>query len=81
MVAPLSTLTLLMRPIQLLTPPRQSMFWMGVLFGVYIMGAVAIAIFWRWESRHPVLRIRKRPQPEIALNLSLKSPENIRTLR
>jgi len=57
------------------------MFWMGVLFGVYIMGAVAIAIFWRWESRHPVLRIRKRPQPEIALNLSLKSPENIRTLR
>jgi len=81
MVAPLSTLPLLMRPIQLLTPPRQAMFWMGVLFGVYIMGFVAIAIFWRWESRHPVLRIRNRPQPEIALNLSLRSPENIRTLR
>jgi hypothetical protein len=54
---------------------------MGALFGGYVVGLVVLAILWRWEWRHPVLRIRKLPKPEIALNLNLKDPENIRTLR
>jgi hypothetical protein len=56
-------------------------FLMGALFGGYVVGLVVLAILWRWEWRHPVLRIRKLPKPEIALNLNLKDPENIRTLR
>jgi hypothetical protein len=80
-LAPLGTLPALLYPIQRLAAPPQAMFWMGALLGIYATGLIAVAIFWRWESRHPVLRIRKIPAPEIALNLSLKSPENIRTLR
>jgi hypothetical protein len=60
---------------------RASIFLMGAVFGFYIAGLIALAIFWHWEWRHPVLRIRKLPKPEIALNLDLKDPENIRTLR
>jgi hypothetical protein len=81
MLAPLNTLPLLLRPIERLVPPRQAMFWMGMAAGAYVMGAFALAIWWRWELRHPLLRIRRVPRPEITLNLGLKSPENIRTLR
>jgi hypothetical protein len=60
---------------------RMHIFLIGALFGGYVVGLIAITVFWRWELRHPVLRIRQTPKPEIALNLGLKSPENIRTLR
>jgi hypothetical protein len=60
---------------------RAGVFLMGALFGGYVVGLITIAVFWLWESRHPVLRIRRIPKPEITLNLDLKSPENIRTLR
>jgi hypothetical protein len=56
-------------------------FLMGALFGGYVVGLIVLAILWSWGWWHPVLRIRKLPKPEIALNLDLKDPENIRTLR
>lgn len=60
---------------------RMQFFLIGALAGGYVVGFIAITVFWRWESRHPVLRIKRVPKPDIALNLNLKSPENILDLR
>jgi uncharacterized paraquat-inducible protein A len=79
-LASLSLLPLFTISLSRFASTRMHIFLIGALFGSYVVGLIAITVFWRWESRHPVLRIRQTPKPEIALNLNLKSPENIRTL-
>jgi hypothetical protein len=81
LLAALSLLPLFTILLSRFASTRMHVFLIGALFGSYVVGLIAITVFWRWELRHPVLRIRRTPEPEIALNLNLKSPENIRTLR
>jgi hypothetical protein len=64
-----------------LLPGLMGILLMAFLMGGYIVGLVALVVAWRRELKHPVLKIRKLREPEINLNLRLKSPENIRQLR
>lgn len=80
-LAALSFLPLLVVSLSRLGSARIQIFLAGALAGGYVIGLIGVIAFWNWESRHPVLKIRQIPRPEIALNLNLKSPGNIRTLQ
>jgi hypothetical protein len=41
----------------------------ALLLSGYIVGLVALVTAWRRELKHPVLKIRTLPSPEISLNL------------
>jgi hypothetical protein len=64
-----------------LLPGLTGILLMAFLMCGYIVGLVALVVAWRREIKHPVLKIRKLPEPKISLNLGLKSQENIRSLR
>jgi hypothetical protein len=61
---------------------RQRPFLAGVIVGLLAAGYLVVISLSIWDWRHPRLQVRKKlPRPEIALNLDLKGPENIRNQR
>jgi hypothetical protein len=50
----------------------------GMVLGGYIVALLAVSLFWLWEVRHPRLKLRKLPKPEIKLDLSLPNSKNIK---
>jgi hypothetical protein len=46
-----------------------NVFLEGMVMGGYVVALLALLMFWLWEIRHPELKTRKRPQPEIALHI------------
>src|SRR5258708_952181 len=50
---------------------RPNAFLEGMILGGFLVAVLAVGLFRLWEIRRPELKIRKRPKPEIALNLSL----------
>jgi hypothetical protein len=57
---------------------RPNAFLEGAILGGYTVALFAILSFWLWEVWHPELKVRRRPKPEIALDLSLQNPKNIK---
>jgi hypothetical protein len=76
----MSLMPVLFSSVPRLFPGLKGIILMALLLGGYIVGLIALVFSWRRELKHPVLKIRVLPKPEIALNLGLTSPENIRTL-
>jgi hypothetical protein len=56
---------------------RPNVYLKGMIVGGDLVALLAVALFWLWEVRHPELTIRKRPKPEIALNLGLPGPRKL----
>jgi hypothetical protein len=58
-----------------LFPGPIGIFLLGFLLGSYVAGLIALVIAWRRELKHPILKIRVLPKPEITLNLGPMSQE------
>jgi hypothetical protein len=57
---------------------RPNAFLEGAILGGYVVALLAVSLFCLWEVWHPELKIRKRPKPEITLDLGLQNPKNIK---
>ena len=73
LLLPLSFLPLIFFLLVRFVGPYMQLFLMGLMLGIWVSVVIALAIVWRWESRHPALRVRTRKKAEIALNLSLRT--------
>jgi hypothetical protein len=56
---------------------RPNLFLEGMILGGFLVAVLAVGLFSLWELRHPELKIRNRPKPEISLNLNLPGPRKI----
>ena len=56
---------------------RPSIFLKGMIMGGNLVAILAVLLFWLWEVWHPELTIRKRPKPEIALDLTFPGPRKL----
>lgn len=57
---------------------RPNPFLEGAVLGGYVVALLAVSLFCLWEVWHPELKIRKRPKPEIILDLGLRNPKKIK---
>jgi hypothetical protein len=57
---------------------QPSLFLEGAILGGYVVALLALFSFWLWEVWHPELKIRKRPKPEITLDLNSQNLKNIK---